>query len=97
MRDVNHLSNEKILALLVRHMKTGQQTERVQTLLANLQHFDHCPDFGDSEAVAVIRKHLMVRIREAESAIQYSRLQQQAMAKSVVRSCERLPARAEAA
>jgi hypothetical protein len=32
-----------------------------------LRHFDRCPDFGDAEAVAAIRQHLLVRIREAES------------------------------
>ena len=50
-------------------MKTGVQTERLDSLLATLQHFDCSPDFGDSEAVAAIRKHLMVRIREAESVL----------------------------
>jgi hypothetical protein len=50
-------------------MKPFAQTDRLQSLLATLQHFDHSPDFGDSEAVAAIRRHLMIRIREAESAM----------------------------
>lgn len=62
------------MALLVRHMKTGSQIDRLQSLKAALQHFDHSPDFGDAEAVEAIRRHLMVRIREAEIAMKYNRL-----------------------
>ena len=43
---------------------------KLETLRAYLNHFDQSPDFGDSEAVAVIRQHLMTRIREAEGAMQ---------------------------
>ena len=39
-------------------------------LQAQLQHFDRSPDFGDAEAVAAIRLHLLGRIREAESLVQ---------------------------
>jgi hypothetical protein len=45
--------------------------EALRALRAQLQHFDHCPDFGDAEAVAVIRKHLLQRIREAEGAVRH--------------------------
>lgn len=38
----------------------------VEKLRANLQHFENSPDFGDAEAVEAIRRHLKVRIREAE-------------------------------
>jgi hypothetical protein len=47
------------------------KSQLVQTLRAQLQHFDQSPDFGDAEAVAAIRKHLLLRIREAEHAEQY--------------------------
>ncbi len=43
--------------------------DSLQALRAQLQHFDHSPDFGDAESVAVIRRHLMLRIREAEGAM----------------------------
>lgn len=75
IRDVNHFSEEKKVALLLRHMKSGSQTDRLQSLRASLQHFDHYSDFGDSEAVEAIRRHLMIRIRDAELAVQYSKLQ----------------------
>jgi hypothetical protein len=35
-------------------------------LRANLQHFENSPDFGDGKAVEAIRRHLKLRIREAE-------------------------------
>ena len=38
----------------------------LEKLRANLQHFESSPDFGDGEAVEEIRRHLEVRIREAE-------------------------------
>ena len=41
------------------------QLERLRT---DLRHFEHTPDFGDAETVAAIRRHLELRIREAESA-----------------------------
>ncbi|MGC2613123.1 MAG: hypothetical protein WA354_03760 [Terracidiphilus sp.] len=41
----------------------------VRALRAQLHHFDDSPDFGDGEAVAVIRRHLLNRIREAEGAM----------------------------
>jgi hypothetical protein len=45
--------------------------ELLSTLRAQLQHFDDSPDFGDAEAVAVIRRHLLLRIRETEGALLY--------------------------
>ena len=47
-----------------------QYNNRVEELRAQLRHFDSSPDFGDAEAVAAIRRHLLLRIREAESASQ---------------------------
>ena len=41
----------------------------LETLRAQLHHFDHSPDFGDGKAVAVIRQHLLLRIREAEGRL----------------------------
>ena len=49
-------------------MKHSPQQDRVEALRAQLSHFEQSPDFGDAEAVAVIRRHLLLRIREAESA-----------------------------
>ena len=83
------------MALLVRHMKTASQSDRLQSLLATLQHFDSSPDFGDAEAVAVIRKHLMVRIREAESAVRCAEPQREPMRVALIGN--RLQAHAEAA
>lgn len=68
-RDRGHMHQGKMMRLLVRHMGTSPQTDRLQTLQANLQHFNLSPDFGDGEAVAAIRVYLIVRIREAEDAI----------------------------
>jgi hypothetical protein len=56
-------------------MKPYAHSDRLQSLLAALEHFDQSPDFGDGEAVAAIRRHLMIRIREAESAIHYANLE----------------------
>lgn len=71
---------------------------RLETLRAYLHHFDNSPDFGDRETVAAIRKHLMMRIREAESAMRYSeRMLSPGQAKSAVRSRDRFQLRAEAA
>jgi hypothetical protein len=50
-------------------MKYGHQNDVLKTLQAQLEHFNQSPDFGDAEAVAVIRQHLLLRIREAESAM----------------------------
>ena len=47
-------------------MKRASQTTRLQALQAQLQHFNDSPDFGDAEAVKIIRQHLLLRIREAE-------------------------------
>jgi hypothetical protein len=47
-------------------MKRASQTTRLQALRAQLQHFNDSPDFGDAEAVEIIRQHLLLRIREAE-------------------------------
>jgi len=41
----------------------------LERLRANLWHFDNSPDFGDREAVEAIRRHLELRIREAEGRV----------------------------
>lgn len=43
--------------------------DQLTALRANLEHFEQSPDFGDAEAAEVIRRHLKVRIREAEGAL----------------------------
>lgn len=43
--------------------------QRLEVLNTYLRHFDQSPDFGDSEAVAEIRRLLHDRIRETESAM----------------------------
>jgi hypothetical protein len=43
--------------------------EVIRVLRAQLEHFDRSPDFGDGEAVQVIRQHLLTRIREVEGAM----------------------------
>src|SRR5215469_1169979 len=70
--DTHHFRGETKMALLVRHMKPRSQADRLQSLLEALDHFDQSPDFGDAEAVAAIRRHLTIRIREAESAMLYA-------------------------
>jgi hypothetical protein len=45
---------------------------QLQTLRANLQHFDNSPDFGDGTDVEVIKSFLALRIREVESALRRS-------------------------
>ena len=45
------------------------KADLLQALHAQLKHFDHSPDFGDADAVAVIRQHLLLRIREVEGAL----------------------------
>jgi hypothetical protein len=47
-------------------MNRLSQHELLHSLRAQLRHFDCSPDFGDAEAVAVIRHYLLLRIREAE-------------------------------
>jgi hypothetical protein len=51
-------------------MSRLSKSDLLQSLRAQLQHFDQSPDFGDAEAVAAIRQHLVLRIREAEGALQ---------------------------
>ena len=46
------------------------KSQLLQTLREQLQYFDESPGFGDAEAVAVIRRHLLQRTREAEHAAQ---------------------------
>ena len=53
----------------VRYMKRISPLDQLLLLRASLEHFEQAPDFGDAEAVEVIRRHLMVRIREAEGAL----------------------------
>jgi hypothetical protein len=43
--------------------------DRLTALRASLEHFEESPDFGDSESVAAIRRHLELRIRETEDAL----------------------------
>jgi hypothetical protein len=50
-------------------MKRHTHTDLLHRLQAQLRHFDHSPDFGDAAAVAAIRSHLLVRIREAEGLV----------------------------
>ena len=47
-------------------MKQMSPDKMLEALQANLRHFEDCPDVGDAEAVAYIRRQLEVRIREAE-------------------------------
>lgn len=50
-------------------MKTASPMDQLAALRASLEHFEQSPDFGDSDAVEIIRRHLMVRIRETEGAL----------------------------
>lgn len=38
-------------------------------LRASLDHFENSPDFGDRETVEAIRRHLEMRIHEAEGLV----------------------------
>jgi len=49
----------------------------LETLRANLEHFEKSPDFGDAEAVEAIRRHLQMRIREAEGLALLQRWERQ--------------------
>ncbi len=50
-------------------MNRASHTDLLYRLQTQLQHFDRSPDFGDAEAVAAIRRHLLLRIREAEGFV----------------------------
>jgi hypothetical protein len=50
-------------------MKRASPMEQLLQLRASLAHFERSPDFGDAESVEVIRRHLMMRIHEAEGAL----------------------------
>jgi hypothetical protein len=53
-------------------MKPSSSPSRVNQLTelrASLEHFEQSPDFGDSESVQAIRRHLELRIRQAEGAL----------------------------
>lgn len=63
------LSRGKSCEYLLRNMKRASPMDQLATLRASLRHFEQSPDFGDAEAVEVIRQHLKVRIREAEGAL----------------------------
>ena len=52
------------------HAKLKDDHILLYRLRLQLQNFESSPDFGDGEAVAAIRRHLLVRIREAESLVQ---------------------------
>lgn len=59
---------------LIRHMKRATSpspSDQLSVLRASLAHFDETPDFGDSESVAAIRRHLELRIRQAEDALRH--------------------------
>ena len=43
--------------------------DQLTTLRASLEHFEQSPDFGDAESVEAIRRHLKLRIKEAEGAL----------------------------
>ena len=67
------LWKRKAWEYLVRHMKLSTSpsspSDQLAALRASLAHFEQSPDFGDAESVAAIRRHLVVRIREAEGAV----------------------------
>jgi hypothetical protein len=50
-------------------MQHTSQNLRLQTLRANLEHFQLSPDVGDGLDVQVIKRFLELRIREAESIL----------------------------
>ena len=52
-----------------RHMNQASHRDVLFQLRAQLEHFNCSPDFGDAEAVAAIRRHLLLRIREVESSM----------------------------
>lgn len=52
-------------------MKRISPLDQLAKLRANLEHFEQSPDFGDSESVEIIRRHLEVRIHEAEGALRF--------------------------
>ena len=54
---------------LFRPMNQASHRDVLYKLRAQLEHFDCSPDFGDADAVAAIRQHLLLRIREAESSM----------------------------
>jgi hypothetical protein len=45
--------------------------DQLTALRASLEHFEQSPDFGDSESVDAIRRHLELRIRQAEGAMRF--------------------------
>jgi hypothetical protein len=45
--------------------------DQLANLRASLQHFEQSPDFGDSESVRAICRHLELRIKEAEGALRF--------------------------
>jgi hypothetical protein len=53
-------------------MKRNTHMDLLYRLEEQLRHFDYAPDFGDAEAVAAIRRHLLGRIREAENLVRCS-------------------------
>lgn len=53
-------------------MNRPSHIDMLRRLRKQLEHFDGSPDFGDVEAVAEIRRHLILRIREAESLMRFS-------------------------
>jgi hypothetical protein len=56
--------------------RTSSPMDQLTALRASLEHFEQSPDFGDSESVDVIRRHLELRIRQAEGAVRFPPRQQ---------------------
>jgi hypothetical protein len=67
--DTNHFLAETEVRSSVRHKKRAHTVDQLANLRASLRHFEQSPDFGEGKAVDFIRRHLQVRIREAEGAL----------------------------
>jgi hypothetical protein len=52
-------------------MSIRSKIEHLQTLRANLRHFEESPDFGDSLTVQRIKQILRRQIAEAESYLDH--------------------------
>jgi hypothetical protein len=66
-------------------MNLASHMDVLSRLRAQLEHFDRSPNFGDAAAVAAIRRHLLVRIREAESLMR-SRFRAESLGERLTRS-----------
>ena len=54
----------------MKHLNSSPM-DQLTALRASLEHFEQSPDFGDPESVEVIRRHLELRIRQAEGAMRF--------------------------